>query len=184
MIRIALTNLGKYNEGELVYKWLDLPATEDEIQEAFEDIGINDEYEEHFISDYEAPFDIGEHTNIEKLNDIAEAIEQFDNMDDIFNGTYDAFDVINFAHELMNYGLVPYADEHVMDIVSDETLDEMVKHEADSGGWQRVAHFLAGITFMNDDYYRINGYGNAENLEHGHLEAIVSDLIDEMIRNV
>lgn len=25
MLKIALTNLGKYNEGYLVYKWLDLP---------------------------------------------------------------------------------------------------------------------------------------------------------------
>lgn len=29
MLKIALTNLGKYNEGQLVYKWLELPATED-----------------------------------------------------------------------------------------------------------------------------------------------------------
>lgn len=31
MLKIALTNLGKYNEGCLVYKWLDLPATEGEM---------------------------------------------------------------------------------------------------------------------------------------------------------
>ena len=30
-LRVALTNLGKYNEGELIFKWLDLPATEEEI---------------------------------------------------------------------------------------------------------------------------------------------------------
>ena len=27
--KIALTNLGKYNEGELIFTWVELPATQD-----------------------------------------------------------------------------------------------------------------------------------------------------------
>lgn len=69
-IRVALTNLGKYNEGELVYVWLDLPADEDEIKAAFDEIGVvpNTEYEEYFITDYEAPFSIGEYASLTNLN--------------------------------------------------------------------------------------------------------------------
>lgn len=54
-LRVALTNLGKYNEGELVFKWLDLPATDEEIEQAFKSIGVAEgtEYEEYFITDYE-----------------------------------------------------------------------------------------------------------------------------------
>src|SRR5699024_5960300 len=71
-IRIALTNLGKYNEGELTYKWVELPYTDEEFQETLEAIGIDGEnYEEYFISDYEAPFHIDEYENLEKLNDKA-----------------------------------------------------------------------------------------------------------------
>lgn len=78
-MRIALTNLGKYNEGELIYKWLELPATDEEIKKAFDEIGINERYEEFFITDYECEFyQIGEYENIETLNEIAEALDELD----------------------------------------------------------------------------------------------------------
>lgn len=54
-LRVALTNLGKYNEGELIFEWLELPTTEEEVEAAFKYIGVAEgtEYEEYFITDYE-----------------------------------------------------------------------------------------------------------------------------------
>ncbi len=81
MIKIALTNLGKYNEGFLVYEWLELPATDEEISEAMKKIGINEEYEEFFITDYESEvpgLKVHEFENIEKLNEMAEELESLD----------------------------------------------------------------------------------------------------------
>ena len=46
MMNIYLTNLGKYNEGELVGEWVQLPISNEELQEVFKRIGINEEYEE------------------------------------------------------------------------------------------------------------------------------------------
>ena len=48
-MRIALTNLGMYNEGTLNYIWLDLPATAEEIEAAKNEININECYEEKSI---------------------------------------------------------------------------------------------------------------------------------------
>lgn len=80
MINIAITNLGKYNEGELIFKWLELPFSEEEFVAALSEIGINDEYEEYFISDYETDLDmkIGEYENITKLNELAETLDSLD----------------------------------------------------------------------------------------------------------
>jgi len=81
MIKLAVTNLGKYNEGNLVYAWLTLPATEEEIKECLDSIGINEEYEEYFNSDHETDIEgleIGEYTSIDSLNTIAES---YDNLD-------------------------------------------------------------------------------------------------------
>lgn len=36
--RVFITNLGKYNEGELVGKWLDLPC--DDLEEELASIGV------------------------------------------------------------------------------------------------------------------------------------------------
>jgi len=73
-MRIAITNLRKYNEGELEYKWIELGI--DDIEEIEQQ--INDflgEDEEYFISDYEAPVTIGKYEDLEDLNWLAELIE-------------------------------------------------------------------------------------------------------------
>lgn len=85
MIRIYLTNLGKYNEGFLIGEWLELPATDKEIADVLERIGVSDEpdengnyYEEYFITDYETDVDglrIGEYDNLDDLNDLAEVLD-------------------------------------------------------------------------------------------------------------
>lgn len=82
-IEICLTNLGKYNEGELIYSRLVLPATTEEIQEAYDEIGVaeNTMYEEAFISDYETDINglsISEYASIDDLNELAEELENFD----------------------------------------------------------------------------------------------------------
>lgn len=74
-VKVALTNLGKYTEGELSFVWLDLPATDEEIAKAYDIIGIDGvEYEETFITDYEAPFTINEYDSLTELNEMAEAM--------------------------------------------------------------------------------------------------------------
>ena len=79
MMNIYLTNLGKYNEGELIGEWVQLPISNEELQKVFERIGINKEYEEYFITDYECDFyEIGEYENIDTLNEIAEKIDNLD----------------------------------------------------------------------------------------------------------
>ncbi|EML6501603.1 antirestriction protein ArdA [Clostridioides difficile] len=81
-IRIYLTNLGKYNEGKIKGQWVELPIDEDDFEEVLNNIGINEEYEEYFIADYETDIeglDIGEYSNIEQLNEL---IEKFGDLDE------------------------------------------------------------------------------------------------------
>ena len=48
-LRGFLTNLGKYNEGDLVGEWVDLPIDEDELEDVFKRIGISDEPDENGV---------------------------------------------------------------------------------------------------------------------------------------
>jgi len=52
MIRVYLTNLGAYNRGKLMGKWIDLPMDEDELQEEIDSI-LEPMDEEYFITDFE-----------------------------------------------------------------------------------------------------------------------------------
>ena len=81
MIKVFLTNLGKYNEGYLIGEWLELPATQQEIDETMAKIGINEEYEEYFITDYETDIEgveVGEYSNLDELNELAEQLDELE----------------------------------------------------------------------------------------------------------
>ena len=79
-----VTNLGKYNEGELVGEWVKFPTTEEEMRKVFERIGIGSKdefghvYEEWFITDYECPIYgvqklLGEYESLDKLKSAQKA---------------------------------------------------------------------------------------------------------------
>lgn len=99
-IRVYIANLGKYNEGELVGAWLDLPQSREKIDEFLRDTvgltldseeayakGLRGErvYEEYAIHDFEFPQDmngftpnISEYASLDKVNVLACLIEQAD----------------------------------------------------------------------------------------------------------
>ena len=84
LLKVFVTNLGKYNEGELIGEWVSLPVDESELEEVLERIGINEQYEEYFITDYETELDdldIDEYSNISELNELAAQLESFDEYD-------------------------------------------------------------------------------------------------------
>ena len=91
-----ITNLGKYNEGELVGEWVKFPTTAEEMQEVFKRIGIGEKddfgyvYEEWFITDYDCYVDglydkLGEYSNIDELNYLASKL------DDMIQDDYNRF---------------------------------------------------------------------------------------------
>lgn len=77
MLRIFYTNLGLYNEGVLSGEWLDLPATDEEIESLVKRTGYDELHEEYFIADYESDIDIsiGEFESLDYLNELAEIID-------------------------------------------------------------------------------------------------------------
>lgn len=74
MINVFITNLAKYNEGELVGQWVTLPLPPEELDEVIEEILGDDE--EYFITDYECEFmEVPEYCNIHELNELAEELD-------------------------------------------------------------------------------------------------------------
>lgn len=72
-MQVYIANLGKYNEGELVGAWFTFPIDFEEVKEK---IGLNDEYEEYAIHDYELPFTVYEYTSIGELNRLWEMVSE------------------------------------------------------------------------------------------------------------
>ena len=182
--RIALTNLGKYNEGALVFTWLELPATEDEIEEAMNEIGVapNTQYEEWFISDYEAPFDISEYMDLDRLNEVVEELDDLpqpkvSRFGSLTLKQYNVADVIAFA---TNHG----KEDFVEHIVSDETVNEMVRGMVENGDdWTRIRCFTNDAS-GNAEWHAIDGYANLEVLTDEDIESIINDITNEIISDI
>lgn len=87
VISVFITNLGKYNEGELVGEWLTLPTTSEQVNLCLKRIEIDGyNYEEFFFTDYESTINgvsdhISEYSNLNELNYLASKLEELSNDD-------------------------------------------------------------------------------------------------------
>ncbi|WP_077318111.1 antirestriction protein ArdA [Virgibacillus proomii] len=80
-MQVYIANLWKYNEGELVGDWFTTPIDMEEVKER---IGLNSEYEEYAIHDFELPFEIHEYTPISEINRLCAMVEELlENQEDI-----------------------------------------------------------------------------------------------------
>ena len=118
MLNIWVGNLGKYNEGELKGGWLELPKEKEEIDEFLKEVvGLNDEYEEYMINDYETdlPIKVSEYSNLNMLNLLAMASEKVNNMEAVeayieYQGTDDIEEIINVMLQEDNIPFYPYEE--------------------------------------------------------------------------
>lgn len=94
MLHIFLTDLQAYNEGSLVGKWLELPLSDFELQQALSEVLCEGEtacgtenHEEFFITDYEWDeeefFEVGEYEDLYKLNEKIQELDECDNKKEI-----------------------------------------------------------------------------------------------------
>lgn len=78
-----VANLRKYSEGDLVGEWVGFPAEKEELDAVLERIGINEDYEEYFITEYDwkgkACFEeyFGEYEHMSDLNLLGALLEKY-----------------------------------------------------------------------------------------------------------
>lgn len=126
LVRVFLTNLGKYNEGELVGKWVDIDenSTMDDFEEDFKEIWINEEYEEYFITDYEAPFEIGEYDSIDsivkKCEQCSEIIIRNGISEEVLKSLLQECDI----EDLVNADIYLHSGVFSMEEIAEEYVDE------------------------------------------------------------
>ena len=159
-----ITNLGKYNEGELVGETLKFPTTTEEVQALLKRIGVDGvRYEEFFITSFDGDvlglYDyLGEYENLDELNHLACLLSELDQSDlekfeaviDSGEHTSSVADLINLTQNLDCYDLFP-------DIESEEDLGRYCMEDLD-------------IPDALRDYFNYEAYGRDVLIEGGgHL---------------
>lgn len=157
-IKVYVTNLALYNEGELVGEWLTLPATEEEIEECLERIGIDDEHEEYFLTDWESEtpglcegLHVGEYSILENLSEALEDVPDDIDEDalaaalDDFSTWAEALEVVSKGNYNVYYGC--------------ETMEDVAREYCEECG------VLNGIPENLRYYFDFEAYGRDMALE-------------------
>ena len=124
-----VTNLGKYNEGELVGEYLKFPTTSEEVQALLKRIGVDGiRYEEIFITDFNGDvlglYDhLGEYENLDELNYLAVLLSEMDQSDiEKFEAIIDSGEHTSNVADLINLTQNLDCFEFYSDVHSDEEL--------------------------------------------------------------
>ena len=196
MINLYLANLGKYNEGELVGAWLELPCTQEKIEETLIEIGVatmvdgafkmgkieKDEngyeyiYEEYAIHDWECDCDyieIGEYSNLDDLNTLA---EKFENIDEFEKKQLDA---------VLDGGFISKTDileKEISKILDNycviELDDSLVMSNEEKLGYALVEEIYGNIKEVpnKDSYFDIHSFASDLKFDK---DAIIEDMEEE-----
>lgn len=155
-VKIFLTNLGKYNEGELVGEWVTLPVQD--FKPILERIGIDGKnYEEVFITDYEAPFEIEEYDNINELNNKVKRIEALDEeQKDIIYSLMDEWDFDELLEKVENgdYHYIPQGS--ITNAIGEKEASNI---DLAYGYIDQLGGFAALSPKTIEDYFDYDSYG-------------------------
>jgi antirestriction protein len=179
MINVYVANLAKYNEGILKGSWIELPCSN--LENKLSAILGNDE--EYAIHDYEAPFQIGEYTNIFKLNELAEEINHLDKHEqtaiELILKTGDK-NIVEAIETVQNGKYSIYTDCQTMAEVAMEYIEQI---GSVSDAARNIEYYLDVESFKRD--LEINGYfsdieeENGEELSDREMENIAEELLND-----
>lgn len=160
---VFVTNLGKYNEGELVGEWVKLPTTEEEMKAVFERIGIGakDEfgqvYEEYLITDYDCSIHgvtqvLGEYESLDALNYFAARLDEMKKheqehfvaiMESGCDEVSDLTDLINLTYNLDCYDFIPGIHDY----------DDLGRYYFSESGYNDDNRFGSFVDYIDFEQY-------------------------------
>ncbi len=186
-----ITNLGKYNEGELVGEWVKFPVTNEEMQEVFKRIGINARYEEWFITAYEC-YDpgiydlLGQYESLSELNYLAGQIMELNESEEFWQAVLDLGEYTGSVQDLINLTENMDCFDYLSGVRDDSDLGYywieesgcydtkamgVLSNYIDYESFGRDIRFNENGTFTDNGYVRSNG-GNFVEIYDGEIENI------------
>ena len=169
VLRGALTNLGKYNDGKLDYVWVSFPCDEDDFQDSLEKIGIGKDrgdgsvYEEYFFSDWDTDYDwvdlsnLGEYEDFDDVNEYAESLENIvdDGTEEEFKAAMEYSGDFHDAVNLVETGSVMKISDESMSNRMDEAIGY---YYVDSVGFSGLSNI--------ENYFDYEAYGRDIRIEY------------------
>ncbi len=110
----------------------------------------------------------------ELLKEFKQKIESVDityDYEETYNNLYNAY--IDYENETNDYDL-EYLFE---DIIDYDMAEERARYELEQGGLIRLYYYL-GDANLNNDIFRVDGYGNLSDIQKEDLELLKEEILD------
>lgn len=109
------------------------------------------------------------------LKELKEKIENFNISYDYEQNYCDLYNaVVDYENETQNFiGL----SDAFNDFVNYDLAEEIARNELDNGGLVRLYYFL-GDANLNNNIFKINGYGNLEDIDIDDFNYLKEELLD------
>lgn len=106
---------------------------------------------------------------IKKIKDIEITYDCEETYNEIFNATQD------YMYETKDFNL----EDVFNDYIDYEIAEEIAKSEIEKGGLLRVYYFL-GDANLNNNLFKIDGYGNLEDVTKDDLEILKDEILERV----
>lgn len=88
--------------------------------------------------------------------------------------------IIDYENETQNWDF-EYLFE---DFVDYEIAEQIAEEQLKSGGLERLKYYIGDTIFFENDIFRIDGYGNLQNIDIDDLKFLKEQILDEIERKV
>lgn len=123
--KIYITNLGKYNEGELIGQWLNVPTSQKHFNEVLKNIGVDGvQYEEYFLTDWENIGGISQYSSIERINEMAKIQAAIN--EKVFNFFGEDQEIARFNDD--KYKVMEILNDYAKEQADELTTDEIIEN--------------------------------------------------------
>lgn len=188
--RAFITNLGMYNEGELVGEWVEFPIDEQAFEEVLDRIGIDDYYHKWFVTDYDCNLDafnwseLGKYPSYNELNDFGEEVASIDNIKAVDNALEVYSDLVEVIEGLR--------DGSIIFIPGVKTNEDLGRHYVDMAGGitpdlarEYFNYAALGRAISYDSYQDDDGnYISSEEYWCGYEDASYKDIGEAFVAEV
>lgn len=169
--RLYLGNLGMYNEGKIVGKWIDLPITGEQLEKVYAEILVgyfDDEgkyhagyecgsrlYEEVTIMDYESDIigGISTYDDVRSLSDIIERYEDLDEHDQKAVGAYCECINDDLEEALDELPKITFYEGWTFDEMAREDINSRVSSSVDTSFFEDYFDYEAYADTLKDEGY-------------------------------
>lgn len=111
--------------------------------------------------------------DLKELKNKIEGIKITYNYDEFFSELYNT--CVDYMNDTQNFDL----DYLFEEFISYNEVEERAKYELETGGLERLYYFLGDIT-PNNILFKINAYGNLENISKNDLEMLKENILNNI----